>query len=391
LTLLLISGAGVLTLLNTGEVQRTLFGVVFGACALVGGLVASHRPANVVGWCFLGSAACLAGGQFASAYATYGLVTVPGALPLAWVMAWLSAWLPIPGTMLLFAVVPLTFPTGRLLSPRWRWLVGFVLCFSIIMAVYAAFAPGEIRSSGLVNPLGIEVLPPTRSLLDTVTLVIYLAIIGAAATSLILRFRRARGEERQQIKWLAYAAAAVPVWFLTNWWIEAMTPVVFRVLDALILTGVPVAAGIAILKYRLYDIDVIIRRTLIYTLLTALLALLYLGSIMMLQTLLRPLAGQESELAIVVSTLAIAALFQPLRNRIQNGIDRRFYRSKYDAQQTVQAFSARLRDETNLDHVADNLLQVVQETLQPTHVSLWLRHGSLKSAEHNQKRGEHMR
>jgi hypothetical protein len=373
LTLLLISGAVMLDVLNPGDVQATVFAVVVAVCALVGGLVASRRPANVVGWYFLGSAACLAGDMFTQEYATYGLVTVPGALPLAWVMAWVSAWLEVLGAMLLFAFVPLFFPNGRLVSPRWHWPAWFALCFSIITAVYAAFTPGEIRNSGLVNPLGIEALPSTGSLLDRVIFLIFLAIIGASATSLLFRFRRSRGEERQQLKWLAYAAAAIPVWFLTNWWIEAINPVLFSVLDALILMGVPVAAGIAILKYRLYDIDVIINRTLVYSALTVTLALVYVGSVFGLQRVLAPLIGPDSDVATIASTLAIAALFNPLRRRIQAFIDRRFYRRKYDAAKTLEAFSMRLRNETDLDAISNDLLAVVEETLQPAHVSLWLR------------------
>jgi hypothetical protein len=276
--------------------------------------------------------------------------------------------------MLLFAGVPLFFPNGRLLSPRWRAFGWVALCFSIFLVVYSAFAPGEIRDSGLVNPLGLEALTLFYSLLDRAILLIYLAIIGVSAASLIIRFHRSCGEERQQIKWLAYAAAAIPVWFLTNWWIaEALNAVVFAVLDTLILMGVPVATGIAILKYRLYDIDVIIRRTLTYSTLTVLLVLLYLGSIMVLQVLLRPLVGTDSELATVASTLAIAALFQPLRRRIQAVIDRHFYRRKYDAAQVLAAFSATARDEVDLDQLSGELLAVVVETLHPTQVSIWLR------------------
>ncbi len=381
LTLIATAGAGVLTVLNTGDVRATRFAVLFGAYAVVGGLVASRRPANVVGWCFLGSAACFAGVTLSSAYATYGLVTAPGAVPLAWPMAWVSAWLSPPGTMLLFAGVPLTFPNGRFLSPRWRWVAWGACCFAIGAAVYAAVAPGEIRTSGLVNPLGIAALRSTGVLLERIILGIYLAIIFASAASLLIRFRRSRGEERQQIKWLAYAAAAIPVWFLTNWWVEGSHPVVFAVLDGLILMGVPVAAGIAILKYRLYDIDVIINRTLVYGTLTALLAAIYLGSVVLLQQIVSPLIGGNDQITIVASTLAIAALFQPLRRRIQTVIDRRFYRRKYDAQTTVAAFSARLRDETDLAHFSDDLIAVVQETLQPAHVSLWLHDGRLRSAE----------
>ncbi len=390
LTLLVTAGSVVLTLLNTGDMQETLFAVVIAACALVGGLVASRRPANVVGWCFLGSAACFAGVAFATQYALYGLVTMPGALPLAWLMAWVSAWLSVPGPLLLFTLMPLYFPNGRLLSSGWRWLVRFVLCFSVAIAIFWAFAPGEIRNLGLVNPLGIEALPPTGGLLDTILLIIYLATIGAAAASLITRFRRSHGEERQQIKWLAYAAAVIPVWFLTNWWIQAINPVVFAVMDALIISGLPVTAAIAILKYRLYDIDVIINRTLVYGTLTVLLAVIYFGDVIVLREIFAPIIGWNNQVAIVASTLAIAALFSPLRRRIQSVIDRRFYRHKYDAQKTLQAFSARLRDETDLSSLSRDTLQVVQETLQPAHVSMWLREPVREQRGAGQRRNDHL-
>ncbi len=241
------------------------------------------------------------------------------------------------------------------------------------MAVLSAFVPGEIRNMGLVNPLGVEALPPTGGVLDGLLLVIYLATIGASAASLITRFRRSHGDERQQIKWLAYAAAAIPVWFLTNWWIEAINPVLFAVMDALIISGLPITAAIAILKYRLYDIDVIINRTLVYGTLTVLLAVIYFGGVILLREVFAPFIGGNNQVAIVASTLAIAALFSPLRRRIQSVIDRRFYRRKYDAQKTLQAFSARLRDETDLSSLRRDTLQVVQETLQPAHVTMWLR------------------
>jgi len=181
--------------------------------------------------------------------------------------------------------------------------------------------------------------------------------------------------ERQQIKWLAFAALAIPVWFLTNAPIEAAAPGLFSVVDSLAFTMIPVAIGIAILRYRLYDIDVVINRTLVYGSLTLMLALVYFGSVTATQAVFTALTGQEEQpqLAIVVSTLVIAALFNPLRHRIQSFIDRRFYRRKYDAAKTLESFSAKLRDETNLNALSDDLVGVVRETMQPAHVSLWLR------------------
>jgi hypothetical protein len=203
---------------------------------------------------------------------------------------------------------------------------------------------------------------------------VWLGSILVAVASLVVRFGRSRSEERQQIKWLALAASAIPVWFLTNAPIQAAAPNLFQVVDALIVFAlIPVAAGVAILRHKLYDIDQIINRTLVYGSLTATLALVYVGGVVGLQSVFRVLTGQESTLAVVASTLVVAALFGPLRRRVQAFVDRRFYRRKYDATKTLEAFSAKLRDETDLGTLNDHLLGVVSETMQPAHVSLWLR------------------
>jgi len=212
-----------------------------------------------------------------------------------------------------------------------------------------AFSPGEtVYSTGIPNPL-------------------------AAAVSLVVRLVRSRGEERKQIEWFVFAAALVPLWFVVNTPIEQAAPILFRVLDALIISGVPVAAGIAILRYRLYDIDRIINRTIVYVALTAVLVALYFGAIVLSQQVFVLLSGQQSTLTVVASTLVIAALFNPLTHRTQSFVDRRFYRSKYDARKTLEFFSARLREETDLEALNEELLWVVKETMQPAHISLWLR------------------
>ena len=214
---------------------------------------------------------------------------------------------------------------------------------------------------------------------DNATLVLFFGVFFASAASLVIRFQRVHGDERQQIKWLAYAAVTLPAWFLINPLIEIVaSPYMFNVVEStissLLFAGIPIAVGVAILKYRLYDIDLLINRTLVYGSLTVMLALLYFGGVSATQAIFGALAGPEEQpqLAIVVSTLVIAALFNPLRRRIQSFIDRSFYRSKYDAAKTLEAFSARLRDETDLDALSDDLTSVVRETMQPAHVSLWL-------------------
>jgi hypothetical protein len=369
LTVVLIACAVALAFLNRSDVGAVIFPLALTLSAVVGGLVASRRPENPVGWFFLGSAGCFAITAVAAEYATYGL-------PGAQAMAWLQSWLWVPGVLLLLCFLPLYFPNGRLVSRRWRWVVGLAILFCVTGAVLSALTPGEIPDMGIVNPLGVEALRPVSELLEPVYLALYFFLFFASAASLVVRFRRSGSLERQQIKWLAFAALAVPVWFLTNAPIEAASRTLFIVMDALIFSAlIPVAAGVAILRYRLYDIDVVINRTLVYGTLTVLLAAVYFGGVATTQAIFRALTGQEQQpqLAIVVSTLVIAALFMPLRRRIQAFIDRRFYRRKYDARKTLEAFSARLRDETDLEALNAELVGVVRETMQPAHVSLWLR------------------
>ena len=367
LSLGLIACTLALAVLDGAGVQGSSFPLALTASALVGGLVASRRPENPVGWFFLAAAACFVLSGVAAEYVALGLA---GGRAMAWLMSWL--W--VPAVVLLLCFVPLYFPDGRLVSPRWRWLARFALYFSVGATVFSAFRPGEIQEEGVVNPLGIEGLRPFLGLLDMLVFGMYFALLFASATSLVVRFRRSGSVERQQIKWLALAAVLIPVWFLTNAPIQAAVPNLFLVLDSLIVSAmIPLAAGIAILRYRLYDIDVIINRALVYAALTAALALVYFGGIAVLQGLFRVLTGQESSLAVVASTLAMAALFSPLRRRIQHFIDRGFYRGKYDAAKTLETFSAKLRDETDLDRLADEMVLVVRETMQPAGVSLWLR------------------
>jgi hypothetical protein len=357
------------------DAYYSTFRVDLVSCALVGGLIASRRTHNPVGWFFLTIAALLALQEFAREYATHALLPDHGSLPLAQAMAWLLSWINLPAIALLLAFLPLYFPNGRLLSPRWRWLARSAVYVTATLVVFAALRPGEVREDwGIVNPLGIEALRPFLGLLDAVIGVAFFAVLLASAASLVLRFRRSAGHERQQIKWLAYAASALTAWFVVSPAVWAVTPVLADVIEIVLFAGIPVAVGLAVLRYRLYDIDILINRTLVYGSLTAMLLAVYFGGVATIQVLLRVLTGQEEQpqLALVVSTLVIAALFNPLRRRIQSFIDRSFYRSKYDAAKTLEAFSARLRDQTDLDALSDDLTSVVRETMQPKHVSVWL-------------------
>jgi hypothetical protein len=343
--------------------------------ATVGAIVASHRPENPVGWLLCLSGVAVSTDTFAAQYATYGLLANPDSLPAGEAMAWIASWL-LPAMIGTQVFYLLLFPTGRLPGRRWRWVAWLTVAFVVAGVISAAFSTDPENGLGPIgNPLGIEGFTNVfKAILYAISPLLY----GAAALSVFMRLRRAVGVERQQIKWLAYAAAAWALSIVLNiitlavdtpLWFERTTLAYFTVAGE----GVPIAIGIAILRYRLYDIDVIINRTLVYGSLTILLAGVYEASIVLLQEAFRALTGQQSGLAIVGSTLLIAALFTPFRRRIQRFIDRRFYRSKYDARKTLEDFSVKLRDETDLEALNDELVGVVRETMQPAHVSLWLR------------------
>ena len=346
--------------------------------APVGALIASRHPANLVGWllCLFGLVISIS--HFGAQYAIYALLAQPDSLPAGQAMAWIVSWLlPIITGLTVFYI--LLFPTGRLPSMRWRWLGWMTLAFVLVGVLLSAFSSGALMGilGPIRNPLGIEGF--TNVYYKAVLYSMAPLLSVAAASSLFVRLHRAVGVERQQIKWFVYAAAAnisgttiayvIPGVIDTPLWFER----VGFALNIVTIPAIPVAIGIAILRYRLYEIDHIINRTLVYALLTATLVALYFGGIVVLQRLFVVLTGEKSTLAVVASTLAIAALFNPLRRRIQAFIDRRFYRRKYDAAKTLEAFSSKLRDETNLDTLNADLVGVVRETMQPVLVSLWLR------------------
>jgi hypothetical protein len=354
--------------------DSTLNAVFF---STVGAIVASRRPENPVGWllCLYGLAQSIY--QFSAQYAIYALLAQPNSLPAGVAMAWVSSWL-LPIIIGLSVFFILLFPSGRLPSRRWRWVTWPTVAFILVGAISDAFSPGPVDGLGPIrNPLGIQ------GFSNVYTAILYtmvaLVLLVAAASSVFVRLRRAIGVERQQIKWFAYAAAAtviglvlaygIPEILVVPLWFERIGYAILLVL----IPAIPISMGIAILRYKLYDIDLLINRTLVYGSLTAVLALVYFGSVTGTQSIFRAITGQQSTLAVVASTLVLAALFNPLRHRIQSFIDRRFYRSKYDARKTLGAFSAKLRDETDLGALSDDLVGVVRESMQPAHVSLWLR------------------
>jgi hypothetical protein len=354
-----------------GAVGRVLSFLPFLAFPLVGALVASRRPRNWVGWILLADGLLWTFGAVLDSYRVYGLAR-PGSVPFSGAVHALGQWLWVPAVGLFAVYLILLFPDGRLPSRRWRPLAWFSGAVMVLL------------SAGIGKPFGLEQYPWVSDALPVVLALLPLCIL-ASAVSLVLRYRQAGTEVREQIKWVAFAALFVGVQFVidigASLLLVPMTasgrePAWLALLDQvgfIMFAGVPIAVGIAVLKYRLYDIDVIINRALVYGSLTATLVALYFGGILVLQRLFVALTGQQSTLAVVASTLAIAALFNPLRRRIQGFVDRRFYRRKYDASKTLETFSAKLRDATDLEALSGDLKAVVGETMQPEHVSLWLR------------------
>jgi len=342
------------------------------AFGIVGTLVVSRDQRNVLAWVFL--AIPLAGVLHSAAigFTHFALVARGDELALGHVTAWIVAWTWIFQLALPFTFALLLFPDGRPPSRRWRPVVWASGAAVALIAGVSAIHPRALEESNLAgarNPLGITGVTPLLEKILAAGGFLLVASAFACVASVVWRFVKARGEQRLQLKWFAYAGGINLVAFLIT---TSFVDLSSRVDDVVFMVGVtlfPIAAGIAILRYRLYDIDILINRTLVYGALTGLLALGYLGGVALLQYLL-PL---EDEIAVAASTLAIAALFRPLRRRIQDFIDHRFYRRKYDAARTVERFSARLRDEVDLDDLSTHLLEVVETTMQPSRISLWLK------------------
>jgi hypothetical protein len=348
------------------------YGLTFLPLTLVGALLAWRRPGNPIGWLLSAFGLLGAFNAFARAYATRGLTIAPGSLPGADVAGWFQSWewavyLGILSTAFML------FPSGRLPSPRWRlalaavWAVVALICVAI--ALFSS-APAEEFSHR--NPFAVAILwdyPPFMALLY--------AVPAVGALSLIVRGRRARGDERQQLKLVGFAVAVFAVVVMIY---GAQGPLGLQLVDEsvgdvifyLATAGLPLSIGIAILRYRLYDIDRIISRTLVYGALTATLAAAYVGTIALLQIALSSFTAQN-QLAMAASTLVVAALFQPLRATIQRAVDRRFNRRKYDAARTLETFGARLRSQVDLETLRAEVVAAARETVQPRQASLWLR------------------
>ncbi len=353
--------------------------------AFVGALIVSRQPRNGIGWLlmlppFAAVLDAVVGNMIR------GMSAPPPNPPFSLFLAvwlWGTGWL-----LLIFPLIfiALLFPNGTPLSPRWRWVVGFgggMVLFLLILSVLAKEMRPDPNTSGvnwtIPNPIGVLSPDAMNAIVFPWWLIALITFTLLSLLSLILRYRRAAGVEREQIKWLLYAvglfaAFYVPLLASAGPGSEALAQDLFGIGLSVFILGFPISIGIAILRYRLWDIDVIIRRTVTYALVTALLAIVFFGSVILLQQLFAQFTNTGgSEIITVISTLTIAALFVPLRNRVQNEIDKRYNRKKYDAQKIMEKFSRTVRDETDIDKLANELVNVVQETMQPKSVSLWLK------------------
>ncbi|MGH2808867.1 MAG: hypothetical protein ACRDKT_16500, partial [Actinomycetota bacterium] len=368
-TIGLVVTAGSLQVVNRdadwGGVSAAI--VAFSSFAVVGFVVAYKRSQNPIGWLFLAIPFLQGVTWFSSEFALWNAFRTGFDSGTVEFFTWLSNWTWWPALALMPTFPMLLFPNGELLSRRWRW-VGYLAAFAIIGGVLMfPFDPAPYRliegEPKVQNPFGIPALGDAVELSAAIFFPSILLAGGLSILSLIIRFRRSRGEERQQVKWIAFAGAVLAIGFIGSFFIPAIGENDF--LFGVVVTMLPVTAGIAILRYRLYDIDLIINRALVYGALTALLVLAYVGIVFGLQAALSPFTA-ESDLAVAGSTLAVAALFRPFRARVQGFIDHRFYRRKFNAQRTIDDFTSHLRDEVDLGAVSGQLVDAVRQTMQPT-------------------------
>jgi hypothetical protein len=341
------------------------------SASTVGAVLASRRARHPVGWLLLALGLSLAISGASAAYLPYGLVARPGALPAA---SHVALYYPatVVAQLAFLGFVLLLTPTGSLPSPRWRWWARVAAATPMVLLLVVPVAPGRFDPRYLVvgGPVDFRAFGGLLLVANQLALAAAVLAVVVAAGSLVVRFRRALGVERQQLRWVALGAALTGVAVLAVAALVAVGDEAMAGWAAVIgLMVLPLGIGAAILRYRLYDLDRIVSRTLAYGLLTVVLGGGYGGVVLGLGQLL----GQDSSLVVAAATLAVAAVFQPARRRVQQAVDRRFNRRRYDAAQTIQAFSARLRQQVDLDSLSAELLAVVEQTMQPTRVSLWLR------------------
>jgi hypothetical protein len=379
----LTAGAIVLTLLARGadapDDVRIGVADTFGQAALlafpvVGALIVRRRPTNAIGWLFCGLGVLWSTYVFADAWAVNSLYAHQETFPAGRWIAWFANGKGSIGVFATASLTPLLFPDGRLPSRRWRPVLWLALLGLAGQLLVSALDPKTLLDYPHVrNPVGLDRAATAVRALDVVSTVAALAAIVAGCAAALLRFRRAKGSERQQLEWFVWAAALIVVAFALALVLDAFS--VPSVIGGIVLVGailaLPIATGIAILRYRLFDIDKLINRTLVYGLASSALAVLYVLAVVVLQPLVQRLT-RGSDIVVAGTTLLVAALFRPVRLRTQRLVEQRFYRRPYDAQRVVDVFSYRLREEIDLDTVSAELLAVVHATLQPEHVSLWL-------------------
>ena len=365
------------TTIDVGNAITTI--LIFASFPTVGALVVARRPGNPIGWLFIGIGALFVLALGLSHYAEYGLRVEPGSLPGAVYAAWVGGWI-WPVALGLVGLPILLFPNGRPPSPGWRWAGMALVGFIIIWVLTVGLTPGPMTNAGyesVNNPFGVA--DSLRGLLVIASGIAGFGIlisVLACSVSMIVRFRHSRGIEREQVKWLAYAASLIAGLGVIEIVLEATNPTgitarISQLALASSISALPIAAGIAILRYRLYDIDRLVSRTITYAIVTGILAAGYAGGVLLLQLALP--VSEESSIVVAATTLAVVALFRPLRERVQALVDRRFNRRRYDTQRTLERFGARMRTETDLDVLSDDLVLVATDTMQPTHVSFWLR------------------
>jgi hypothetical protein len=358
----------------------TLFGTVIGripfmAFATVGALILSRRPSNVIGWLCWAIGLTVSLSDFGSVSAARSIGTDPDRLFAGLVLYQLGQVMFLLPLLGLLPLLVLLFPTGRLPSRRWWPLVWAFAAGLVLFAASVLFKPGPLDHGLPFNPLGLESAKGLLQLAGTVSTLMFPMFVVLVLISLVLRFRRTRGDERQQLKWFMFAAALLVVFGggLGGIAERVRSPYVGPVLFVIVVSMIPVAIGVAVLRYRLYDIDRIINRTLVYGVLTGVLGLGYAAAVLVLGQLFGGVGERTPSWAVAGATLAMAALFQPARRRIQQAVDRHFNRRKYDTAKTIQAFSIHLRDQIDLDTLSTELLEVIDQTMEPTRVSLWLR------------------
>lgn len=359
--------------------SSTIGGYVLGATfPIVGWVIASRRPANSIGWIFLGIGLSQALDTFVTEYAHVGLVAHPGWLPAADLMCWVEIWAWAPGFVLLLTAAILLFPDGRPPSPRWRavfWVAAAALFLLVVPVAIVGWPSRGVELLGSEPSTSTDPVLSAMLALQLVGLVLLVVAGLTSVTGLLVRFRRSTGIERAQLKWFAAAGAVEVVILIASAFVQLPGLLLNVLLSVVVAPLLPIAAAIAILRYRLYDIDRIVSRTIAYTAISAVLLAVFAGAILLSQSVLAPLTG-GGPIAVAASTLLVAALFQPLRGRVQGIVDRRFNRARYDAEAIVTGFVGNVRDQVELDALVDEVVVAARRSVAPASVSVWLREGS---------------